>query len=255
MTEYTKEDYEQPGGLNMDLWRLLDVTDPRFTKRQEQGARLTSINPQYQIMRMTQAFGPCGDGWGYEIIESDLVNTGTIFNDDGEPVGEGRMHRMRVDLWYALGDGVKRITGIGLTPFISRAFSDLRGVYARIDDEYEKKSLTDALTNAMSKLGMAADVRLGMYDQPDYVQGLRDEIEVREASDSAVAATEKRIEFEAWLADHMDKISTAVSVHELEILFKGARPRVERQGTSEQKKAHKEAKDVRFRELMPRVES
>jgi len=49
-------------------------------------------------------------------------------------------------------------------------------------------------------------------------------------------------------------IKTAVSIRELEKIFVGGKDRVKRQGTPELVKEHKEAKDLRFRELMPKKE-
>jgi len=258
-----QEDYVRGEGANLSIWHKIDTTDPRFTKKQDTGARLTSINGQYQIMRMTEAFGPCGLNWGYEILSSEFIDTGPIINPDmkdinGVPIviGNGKLHTMRVQLWYLSPedrDNKAAISGIGHTPFMYRATNNGQ-MYVRVDDEYEKKSLTDALTNAMSKLGMAADVRMGMYDKTDYVQGLRDDIAIQEAGDSAAEAAEQRHQFEDWWETHMGLIKTAASIRELEKIFVGGQDRVKRQGTPELVKEHKEAKDLRFRELMPKKE-
>jgi len=171
-------------------------------------------------------------------------------------IGNGKLHTMRVQLWYLSPedrDNKAAISGIGHTPFMYRATNNGQ-MYVRVDDEYEKKSLTDALTNAMSKLGMAADVRMGMYDKTDYVQGLRDDIAIQEAGDSAAEAAEQRHQFEDWWEVHMGLIKTAASIRELEKIFVGGQDRVKRQGTPELVKEHKEAKDLRFRELMPKKE-
>lgn len=244
----------------MELWEQIDTTDPRYTKKMTSGARLTSINGEYQMKRMTELFGPCGLGWGYEIKSSDLLDGGPI---DGNPeLPSILLHTMHVMLWYRephslstyTGEsgiheiGKCHVEGIGHTSFRYGATRDgQRG--AMVDLEYEKKSLTDALTNAMAKLGMAADVRMGMFDERDYVEGLKDEIAIEEAGDAEAEAASQRHDFEDWYAAHLDLIKTAGSIREMEILYKGARPRVERQGTAEQKDAHRTAKDVRFREL------
>lgn len=237
------------------IWDQLDTTDPRYTKKQTSGAKLTSINGQYQFMKMTEVFGPCGDGWGFDILESDFINTGTIFDDDGVPMGEGRLHRMKVKLWYFpeewTGTEPPSILGIGLTKFISKARYEGKP-YVAIDDEYEKKSLTDALTNAMAKLGMAADVRMGMFDHEDYVHGLEDEIAIQEAGDKEAERVKQRHEFEDWYGRTLEVLKTTSSVRELELTFKASWPRVDRQGTADQKREFKGTKDVRFRELAPK---
>ncbi len=245
----------------MKLWDEIETTDPRYTKKMSMGAKLTSINGEYQMKRMTEQFGPCGLGWGFDIKSSDMVDCGLI--DGEESMGQGLLHTMHIDLWYrspegplSLGPGTPTvvekekcyITGIGHTPFRYGASRDGQR-YPMTDMEYEKKSLTDALTNAMAKLGMAADVRMGMFDIPDYVKGLYDDIAVEEAGDTEAEVVTQRHEFEDWFKTHIELIETAGSIREMEILYKGARPRVERQGTAKQKDTHRTAKDVRFREL------
>lgn len=247
----------------MTIWDQIEQTDPRFTKKMTTGAKLTSINGEYQMKRMTELFGPCGIGWGFKIETSEMIDCGLI--DGVEALGHELIHTMHVELWYrsclsgppvSLSPGQESIveiekcyiTGIGHTPFrTGTTYNGQRG--ARVDAEYEKKSLTDALTNAMAKLGMAADVRMGMFDERDYVEGLKDEIAIEESGDAEAEAASQRHEFTDWYADHMKLIEDAGSIREMEILYKGARPRVERQGTAEQKDAHRTAKDVRFREL------
>ena len=247
----------------MTIWDQIEQTDPRYTNRMKTGAKLTSINGEYQMKRMTELFGPCGIGWGFKIETSEMIECGLI--DGDETMGQEIVHTLHVELWYrsslagppvSLSPGQESIveiekcyiTGIGHTQFRYRASYEGKR-YARVDAEYEKKSLTDALTNAMAKLGMAADVRMGMFDDDDYVEGLRDDIAIEESGDAEAEAASQRHDFEDWYAIHMELVETAGTIRAMEILYKGARPRVERQGTAEQKEAHLNAKNMRFREL------
>ena len=53
---------------NRKYWDALKETDPRFTKKINKGfGDLTTIDPQWQIMKMTETFGPVGEGWNYSV--------------------------------------------------------------------------------------------------------------------------------------------------------------------------------------------
>ena len=49
--------------------------------------------------------------------------------------------------------------------------------YGQTDDEAFKKAYTDALSNAMKFIGVAADVHMGLFDDNKYVQQVRGEFE------------------------------------------------------------------------------
>ena len=51
---------------NMKLWKSVEVTDPKYTKKVNQRGGFTAIGAQYQLMRATDTFGPMGLGWGVE---------------------------------------------------------------------------------------------------------------------------------------------------------------------------------------------
>ena len=54
---------------NMKIWDFLSKTNPEFTKPFSKfgGKTLTTIDPHYQIQMMTNAFGPVGKGWSYQV--------------------------------------------------------------------------------------------------------------------------------------------------------------------------------------------
>ena len=53
----------------MKIWETLSKTNPEFTKPFSKfgGKTLTTIDPHYQIQMMTNAFGPVGKGWSYQV--------------------------------------------------------------------------------------------------------------------------------------------------------------------------------------------
>lgn len=288
---------DEPRPDQMMFWDRLDTTDPQFTSTSEYGAKLTSINGVYQFRKMTELFGPCGVGWGYEVTMERFDNTGPLYarrmssngrdaelvyaEGTGLPivVGEGSLHTLMIKLWYRplsqpapviapnadnpdvdnfkpgtwvqgkTGEIIDRfeIEGIGHTPF--RFYQSAKHLVVTVDEEYYKKSLTDALTNAMAKLGMSADVRMGMFDDAHYRAALADEMAILHAEDKDAEAARQRHEFEDWFQEHCQLIETSKQLRELEIIYKGGRPRVERQGTPEQKQAHFELKNKTVRAI------
>lgn len=147
---------------NLDLWDSLSKTDPDFTKKAEgKGYSCTAINPTYVYKKLTDRFGACGIGWGYEIAKKELITT-----------NEEMLIFVEVDFWYVV-DGVKSspIRGCGGDFVVRKQKSGT----SKSDDDALKKATTDALTNAAKMIGCSADVHLGMYEDSKYVNQLKAE--------------------------------------------------------------------------------
>lgn len=65
---------------NLEIWNRVHKTDPVFTKefKGAGGFEGTSINSTYVFERATELWGPCGVGWGYEIIEERFDTGGAV---------------------------------------------------------------------------------------------------------------------------------------------------------------------------------
>ncbi len=140
----------------MRHWDALKTTDPKYTKPVTFGRKFTSINSQWQLQRMTERFGPIGDGWGYRVghgIER-------ITDDYVLAIAD-------VEIWWAVGDGKAGSYGPvrGMSPIVERGKNGLH-----FDDDAGKKAMTDALTKGLSHLGLSADVFLGLFDDNKYVR-------------------------------------------------------------------------------------
>ena len=237
---------------SMEIWGRLEKTDPKFTKRMASGAKLTSVNPEYQIKKFTEVFGPCGFGWGYSVKESLMVEGSPMMKDsikdaDGQTInfGPSITNTVRLELWYKMDDERCFIESVGHTPFVYMTN------YGPITDgEYEKKSITDAITKGMSMLGMAGDVRMGLFDNSEYVYDLERTQAVDSAADREEELIRQRQEFDDWYIKTLGLAKTSNTIHELEILFKAGIIRVNGHGTKEQQKEFTEAKNMRARELM-----
>jgi len=143
------------------LWDAVKETDPRYTKKVEFGRKYTAVDPMYNIQRMTEQFGPVGDGWVYNAKHSTL------------PVGDGIL--AVCDVCVGINEnmmfGSVRGTHMLYTPagFRGEKNNEPNPRVQEVDDDAPKKAMTDALSKALSHLGFSADVYLGQYDDNKYV--------------------------------------------------------------------------------------
>jgi len=123
--------------MSMDLWNAVAVTNPNFVKSFTRGNDFTgtAINATYLAQKATEIFGPCGIGWGVDILE-ERYQDGAPLIQDGTVVGRNK-----------------------------------NGFFT--DEEAPKKSMTDAMSKCLSLIGFSADVHLGLYDDNKYVADLR----------------------------------------------------------------------------------
>ena len=160
---------------NREIWDKVKHTNPRWTKPFGKfGKPLTAIDPMYQVMVMTDTFGPVGKGWNYKVsytytptlvFAEVSVAHKKIFNDSTEWVSWD---------WYGPVSSVQALTKKN----------------GGLDDEAPKKAMTDALTKAFSHLGVSADVFLGMFDNSKYVEDMKEKF-----SQKPKVADEKLVKF------------------------------------------------------------
>lgn len=160
------------------IWSRLGTTDPNHTKAFQRagGFRGTAVRPIYCEQRMTELFGPCGEGWGYSEPRFQLVS-----GHDGETAVY-----CWLTLWYVEnGKRSEPIPGIG-GDIAARRSKDGRLI---LDDEAFKKAATDALGNAMKHLGMSADIHMGRFDDAKYVAAVRAEMAEEKGDPTRAPAT------------------------------------------------------------------
>lgn len=132
----------------MKIWAQVEETPISHTRQVKLGREFTAIDAQYCIMRMTELFGPVGEGWGY--ITETTIHTNFV--------------SCNVSVWH--GD-------------ISKAFGPYTSIVklhhknGSVDTDAAKKGITDALTKCLSHLGIGADIFLGKYEDNKYVAELR----------------------------------------------------------------------------------
>jgi hypothetical protein len=149
--------------MSLEIWDELR-TPPDSALKKISGGRLsgkTDISPQWRWQRMTEYFGPIGEGWKFETLERWV--------DHGS---EGQvMCFVRVALTVRNpehGEWCDPIEGIGGSMLLEM---EKKGLHS--NDEGWKMATTDALGTACKYLGLAADVYLGgkvsggsKYDRP-----------------------------------------------------------------------------------------
>lgn len=144
---------------NLELWDNLRTPPPGATKPIT-GGRLngkSDISPIWRMKALTEQFGPCGVGWKFEV-----VNTWIVDGSEGQ-----KMLYMQVHLFTKKdNEWSAPIPGFGGDFLIEKERGGLHS-----NDEAFKMAETDAMGNAMKKLGVAADVywekgRETKYDKP-----------------------------------------------------------------------------------------
>jgi hypothetical protein len=173
---------------NKALWRRVCVTDPKAVKpitgKQYSG---NSPKPYWIVERLTDEFGPCGIGWGFNILNERIER----FSDSDT------LHIAVVRLWYVMDGKRGELEQIGQTKASYMTNAGKRGELEQIgqtkasymtnaskfmlDEDAPKKSVTDALIKCASYLGFAGDIFSGRWDDSKYVAEANKEWREREA--------------------------------------------------------------------------
>lgn len=184
-----------------ELWDRNCKTDPSAVKaitgKQYQG---NSPKPYYIVRRLTEEFGPCGDGWGFTILSERMERL----------TPTDVLHIACVRLWYESAEGHRcEFDQMGQT----------KAVYAKkdgglvVDEDAPKKSVTDALVKCASYLGFAGDIFSGRWDDSKYVAELKREFEEPKLTKAQVASLTKLIaEVEADESMLLEWLSTKTGI-------------------------------------------
>ncbi len=166
--------------INRRHWDALNTTDTRFTKK---AGRFTAIDAHWQIMRMTEQFGPVGIGWNWKSEHS--YTDKLVFASVSIAIATVPYHTN--DIVGAKWDWIGPMTSVGELYPQAR----LKGAF---DKEASKSVTTDALTKIMSHIGLSADVFMGRFDDNRYVEKLK--AEEKEASNNLKIANSNLVNLE-----------------------------------------------------------
>ncbi len=152
---------------NADIWDALGKTDPDHTKNFKRGGGFsgTAIKPMWVLRRLTEQFGPCGEGWGVSEPQFQVLPGAS---------GETLVY-CTVSCWHGKPENI--LWGVGGDKLIVKNRHGLSS-----DDEAFKKAFTDAINNAFKFIGVGADVHMGMFDDSKYVAEVREEFHPPEAT-------------------------------------------------------------------------
>lgn len=149
---------------NLELWQSVEKTDPKAVKKiTGKPYDGSSPSPHWLVKRATEVFGPCGIGWGFTVVD-ERIEIGS------EPCDRQSIARVRV--WYTWKGQRGEVEHVGGTPFSGRRKT---GDKLFSDEDAPKKSVTDALTKALSMIGFAGDIFSGRWDDSKYQNEIRAE--------------------------------------------------------------------------------
>jgi len=217
---------------NLELWEKVCKTDPQYTKHVAQRGGYTSISPQYQIKEATEHLGPYGQGWGFESCDLDfsqleatsLVIVKAVFFYELN----GRHTFPINNSWpVKVGSGDK----------------------ARVDPDFAKKAETNTMSKALSKLGFGADVFLGEFDNPDYLEVVQKEYALEKAENKLEEKARQEQQYKEWFDASLATISRCGSMPELRGAYQSLVRKANLTKDETAIKAFTKAKDARKTEL------
>ena len=152
---------------NLTLWQAVEKT-PLNQQKQITGKAYkgNSPKPHYLVHKATEMFGPCGIGWGFDIVDEQLLDGALL-----EPGFFEKIHTARIKVWYKWEGERGEVEHVGQTQFCGRRNNG----NTFTDEDAPKKSVTDALVKALSMIGFAGDIFSGRYDDSKYQQELRED--------------------------------------------------------------------------------
>jgi hypothetical protein len=156
----------------LDLWNAVEGVDARYTKKIE-GREFSgdTVNLTYTTKKLTEALGPAGDRWGWEVVDEKVHEYGSHENQDFTAI-----HAVRVRLWFRREDGTTgHIEDYGTTKLAYYAGRRGEQRYLKVDEEACKKSLSDAKSKLFVALGGSAQVWLGEFDRTQHKYMGRDD--------------------------------------------------------------------------------
>ena len=201
---------------NTRIWDQVNVTDPSATKNFTGmgGFKGTAIKPTYLMHKATEVFGPCGEGWGWTVLEDRFDEGGPLQAPTKEwpeaPRINAKLHTLKIQLWYLGKDGQKcTVEHYGHTPFVYFQQGKIM-----TDWEAAKKSLTDAIGKCLQPLGFSADIHMGLFDDAAYVDAVRDEVALEKAENRVEEEERQRQERLDYIKSVIDNLHSAQTPHE-----------------------------------------
>jgi hypothetical protein len=154
---------------NLTLWNEVKTPDPQYTKQVKMRGGFTAIDAHYLFMVATDKLGAYGKGFG--LMSSSF---------DYSMVPELRIAVHNAVFFYLMDGERHEFPITNSIEVVSK-----NGV---VDSDYAKKAETNTTCKALSKIGFAADVYMGMFDDQDYVVGAAAKANMDKEEEREVAA-------------------------------------------------------------------
>lgn len=214
---------------NLRLWDAVKETDSAHTKHVKQRGGYTSITPQYQIQEATKQFGPYGIGWGFESIEMDYSHIEAL-----------DLVIVKAVFFFVL-DGKR-----GSFP-INNSWQVKQG--ARVDADFVKKAETNTMGKALSKLGFNADVFMGQFDDPNYVEEVTNKKNLEKAENKIEEQAKQDKEWAEWKAKEMKAYDLIPNIDALKSVYTCHIRKLKARGDEQAIRIFTKLKDDRKKEL------
>lgn len=158
---------------NMALWGSVFKTDPSAVKEiTGKSYKGNSPKPYWLIEQATKTFGPCGIGWGVQVVKESFQQVGP---DDF-------LHTAIVRVWYVYDGNRGEIEQAGGTKAAYKSSASK----IIVDEDAAKKSITDGMVKCLSMIGFAGDIFSGRWDDSKYVEGLHDHFADEKAKENGL---------------------------------------------------------------------
>lgn len=197
-------------GPGLGLWNDVEETDVKYVKSFDRGSfKGTAVDAIYNVKRVSEKIGAVGYAWGWE-VKSERLDTFGMGED------QQVIHTCVLRAWFRQSDGSKEhVEHVGHTKAAYWTRARRPGEKPRyiVDEEFAKKSVTDALSKIMVSLGASADIWLGRFDGNKYVapshEGTGDGHQPAPASDEKLIARGRDILAEIRKATSKDEVLEA----------------------------------------------
>ena len=222
---------------NMRIWDSFPKTDEKYTKAANvDGNKQTSLSGNYMVKLATSALGPIGIGWGYKVIvdrmdetKPCMINQGSATTQpvfmviDGKTVWELN-HTIMVEFWNGTKDNTFEQFGHTKYRYMK---ADLSKVV--VDNEYAKKSLTDAMKKCLSLIGVCADVFMGEFDDQDYRQVAKLEHDIAKADNAEAEKAKKVEELKVFITDKVSAMDMCPNIDSMRKVYGLAAAKIDRE--------------------------
>jgi hypothetical protein len=194
---------------NLNIWDKYKTPDVDYVKKVNMRGGFINVDAQYLLQLATEQFGPYGAGFGLSVSDMDFG----MFTETKHVIH-------KAVFFYVLNGERHEFPITNSVEAMSK-----KGFF---DTEFAKKVETNTVSKALSKLGFAADVYMGLFDDDLYVQDVLNEQAMEKADNKDELELKQRQEHIEWLEKSRDEYSlinsvTGIKNHHTKIVRKLAR--------------------------------